>query len=476
MSLSSTMMTALSGMTASARAADVVAANLSNLQTDGYGHRGLSLSAAHPGGGVIVNGVTRAADPVLLSDRRLAQAGSAAADMRQSFFREMETRIGEPGTGYSLSDRISRLVSALETASLAPSSPAGLTAVLRAGQELTGQLNELSMHTQSMRMLAEQSIAQDVRALNDSLTQVAALNRQIPRMTAMRQDVSGLIDQRQVLIDRIASILPLREISSDGGTVTLYTTGGVALLDGQPAKFSFVESGTIAANSGLLSGLEMNGRPVSIAEDGPLGGGRLTAAFAQRDTVAPALQQQLDAVARDLMSRFEAADTEAEMTGEPAFLTDAGQRFSAASEAGLAGRISVSSAADPGQGGELWRIWSGMSAAAPADASDTALLDRMSGMLLSSSPTASGGFTPIMRSATDLGATLLSAVSSERLSAENRAGFSAGQVTLLQQREAELGVDSDAEVHALLQIETAFAANTRVIQAVDDMLQQLLRI
>lgn len=476
MSLSSTMLTALTGMTASARAADVVASNLANLQTDGYGHRGLSLSAAHPGGGVVVNGVIRAGDPVLLSDRRQAQAGSAAADLRQSFLRGMESNIGEPGTGHSLTDRIAALGAALDTASLAPSSPAGLTGVLRSGQDLTGQLNALSAQTQSMRMLAEQSIAQDVRALNDTLAQVAVLNRQIPRMTAMRQDVSGLIDQRQVLIDRIASIVPLRELAGDGGTVTLYTTGGAALLDGHASEFTFVESGTIAPNSGLLSGLQMNGRPVAVTENGPLGGGSLTAAFTQRDITAPVLQGQLDAVARDLITRFESADTAATATGQAAFLTDAGQRFSAGNELGLAARISVSSAADPARGGEVWRIWSGMSAAAPAAVSDTALLDRMSGQLLASRPTASGGFPTVMRTAVDLGATLLSAVSSERLAAESRASFSAGQVSLLRQREAELGVDSDAEVQALLQIETAFAANTRVIQAVDDMLQQLLRI
>lgn len=38
------------------------------------------------------------------------------------------------------------------------------------------------------------------------------------------------------------------------------------------------------------------------------------------------------------------------------------------------------------------------------------------------------------------------------------------------------GVDSDAEMQKLLQYEQAYAANARVIQAVNDMMDQLLRI
>jgi flagellar hook-associated protein 1 FlgK len=136
MSLSSTLTTALTGLTASARAADLVASNIANLQTETYGHRSLSLSAAQYGGGVVVNGVTRATDPVLTGDRRLAQAATGAEDIHLDFYRKMETAIGLPGNGNSLTGRISALSDALETASLAPSSVAGLTSVLRAGQDL----------------------------------------------------------------------------------------------------------------------------------------------------------------------------------------------------------------------------------------------------------------------------------------------------------------------------------------------------
>ncbi|RRH78047.1 flagellar hook-associated protein FlgK [Falsigemmobacter faecalis] len=476
MSLSSTLTTALTGLTASARAADLVASNVANLQTDTYGHRSLSLSSAQYGGGVVINGVTRATDPVLTGDRRLAQAATGAEDIHLAFYKKMETAIGLPGSGNSLSDRISALSAALETASLAPSSPSGLTGILHAGQDLARGLNQLTSQTQLSRTLAEQSIARDVAQLNESLARVAAINRQIPRLTAMRQDISGLVDQRQALIDQIASIVPLREAAGQGGAVTLYTTGGVALLDGHAAEFSFIPSGTIAADSGTLSGLSVNGRQISTSEQGPLGGGSLAAAFHLRDITAPELQQKLDTVARDLILRFEAADPDTASSGVAALLSDGGQRFNPALQNGLASRIAVSPAADPDQGGALWRIWSGMAATVPKDVSDNRILTDLAGSLLRRTTTAGVSFSPGQRSATDLSGALFSLVSTERLSAAGRAGFASGQLTLLRHREAEIGVDSDNEVQALLRIETAYAANARVIQAVDDMLQQLLRI
>lgn len=476
MSLSSTLTTALTGLTASARAADLVASNIANLQTEAYGHRSLSLSSAQYGGGVVVNGVTRATDPVLTGDRRLAQAAAGAEDLHLAFYKKMETAIGLPGSGTSLSDRISALGVALETASLSPSSAAGLTGVLRATQDLARGLNELTSQTQLSRVLAEQSIARDVQQLNESLARVAAINRQIPRLTAMRQDISGLVDQRQALIDQIASIVPVREAAGQGGAITLYTTGGVALLDGHAAELSFIPSGTIAADSGTLSGLTLNGRPISTSEQGPIGGGSLSAAFHLRDVSAPELQQKLDTVAADLIRRFEDADPDTAIAGVAALLSDGGQRFNAALQNGLAGRISANPAADPDQGGELWRIWSGMAAPGPAEASDSRILTSLADSLILQRVTPSGNFSPGQRSATDLAGVLFSLVATERLSAEGRAGFASAQLNLLRQREAEAGVDSDNEMQALLRIETAYAANARVIQAADDMLQQLLRI
>ena len=59
---------------------------------------------------------------------------------------------------------------------------------------------------------------------------------------------------------------------------------------------------------------------------------------------------------------------------------------------------------------------------------------------------------------------------------DQRQSFASVRTTALQAAEREAGVDSDDQLQRLLLIEQAYAANARVIQAVDDMLDSLLRI
>ena len=62
MSISSTLSSALSGLTASSRAADVVSSNIANAMTEGYSVRRLDLAArqlGNDGSGVRIVCITR---------------------------------------------------------------------------------------------------------------------------------------------------------------------------------------------------------------------------------------------------------------------------------------------------------------------------------------------------------------------------------------------------------------------------------
>jgi flagellar hook-associated protein 1 len=116
MSISGALSSSLSGLTAAARAAEVVSSNIANARTEGYGRREVQLSARSVGGtgqGVQVDGVRRMVDLVLLTDRRIAQSGSADRDLQARFFAAMESAIGTPETEGALGQRISTLEQSL---------------------------------------------------------------------------------------------------------------------------------------------------------------------------------------------------------------------------------------------------------------------------------------------------------------------------------------------------------------------------
>jgi len=71
-------------------------------------------------------------------------------------------------------------------------------------------------------------------------------------------------------------------------------------------------------------------------------------------------------------------------------------------------------------------------------------------------------------------ADVLSNVSSKRQSAEASQSYASARQASLKQQELQAGVDTDAELQHLLQVEQAYAANSRVIQTIDDMMKQLI--
>ena len=483
MSISSALSSALTGLTATSRQAEVVASNVANASTPGYGRRGVSLSASVLGGtgqGVLVRGVTRQIDQFLINDRRGAQAAAGERDTRAGFLRQMEGIVGQPGDPASLSARVAALDRALIEAASRPESGARLTTAVDAARQLAAGLNGASNAIQDERARADGAIGTAVGDLNSALGQVQVLNTQIRSFTGAGQDISALLDQRQQIVDRISGLVPLREVARDNNQIALMTTGGAVLLDGQASQFGFTAVNTVVPEmtlaSGGLSGLTLNGRPMATSgEASLLRGGQLAGLFAVRDDLAVTGQARLDGMARDMVERFSALGLDLTVVpGDPGLFTDAGAAFDPLYEIGLSARIAVNAAVDPQAGGAAFRLRDGMGALTPGATGNSALLVALTDALATARPTTASVFPAANRSLAGLTADLLSSSSSERLDAETEEAFSSARFIALDEMEKAGGVDTDQELQSLLVIEKAYAANAKVLKTVDDMLNTLL--
>lgn len=466
MTLSSAFSAALSGLSASARRADVVSSNIANAQTPGYVRRQVDLAPAGPEAGrsgVQVRGILRQQDTALIADRRLAQASSAGAEVAANFLKTAETAFGTPDQPGSLGARLARLDSALTTASAQPASEARLAAVQGALESLTLGLRQATATVQSARQAADTRIAAEVGQLNSALAQVDALNNRIAADRAAGQDIAPLLDQRQMLVDGIATIVPLREVARDQDRISLYTSGGAILLEDNPIRLVFDATPVIGAEDRALGGLRVNDRPLQMRAGGVLDGGSLGALFQLRDDLAQKAQARLDTVASDLAGRLAATDSHAGM----GWLTDQGRPLDPARQTGLAGRLAVNVRLDPALGGALWRLRDGLAAAQPGALGNGGLLTAQATALAAAQgvPSISG-----------LVANLLGQTSQARLEAESQASFAAARATTLEQAEQENGVDTDAELQDLMQVEQAYGANAKVIQTLDDLIKLLLGV
>lgn len=480
MSLTSSFSNALSGLSASSRAAQVVSSNIANSLTEGYASRRLELSSqslAGNGAGVQIEGIFRNVDTGLISDRRVAQAELGNASVLGEFLGELERTIGIPEDAGSLNQEISALEAALIEASSRPDSTPRLNAVLIAANDVTQKFKTVSDDIQSMRMSADHEIGEQVAFLNDSLQKIEELNDHILAQTSSGHDATALMDQRQIMIDKIAEIVPLKEVARDRNTIALFTTGGAVLLDGRAGEFQFTGVSTIVPQmtleSGALSGISLNGYPIdTTAERNSIKGGSLASLFEVRDEVAVQAQTDLDAIARSLVERF--SDPAVDNTSVGGLFTDSGATFNPLNEAALSTRLAVAASVDPSQGGEVWRLRDGIGAVVAGDVGDASKLQAMIDTLRSPLTPASGSFAPSARSLNDLSADFLSSIGVQRQSRESDVSFAATKTTALQSQEKANGVDSDQEMQKLLLVERSYAANAKVIQSIDQMLDLLM--
>ncbi|WP_323007846.1 flagellar hook-associated protein FlgK [Pseudorhodobacter sp.] len=482
MSISGSMSSALSGLTAAARSAELISSNIANALTEGYGRRELEVTArrlGNTGQGVKIVGVSREINQALVADRRIADANAASTAQQSNFFTRLETVLGSPTESSSLSGKFANFDSALIAASAEPESSVRQSNVVEAARGLASHFRTASKEVQTMREEADKRIATQVSVVNRALAAIADLNQNISSSAGAGRDPSALLDQRQQLIDQISSIIPIREIPRENGRIALYSAGGASLLEGKPAILGFSAVGVIAPDmtlgSGALSGLTLNGHPVSTGATGPLAGGALIADFTIRDQLAPRAQSELDSLARDLIFRFQDPALDPTLTAADAGLfTDSSSAFLTANEDGIAIRIGLNTAVDPSAAGQLWRIRDGLGAVTAGPAGQSALFSAMQSALNDPRPIASGQFAGDDRDVLSLSSNLVSVVTNNRVQLEVEAGFSAARATALQSLELQGGVDTDRELQDLLLVEQAYAANAKVIQTADDMLKILL--
>ncbi|MGB7318137.1 MAG: flagellar hook-associated protein FlgK [Planktotalea sp.] len=473
MSLSSSLSNALSGLSVTSRTAQLVSSNLANALNEGYARREIELGGAQ-GGGVFVSGINRFVDAALLSDRRNAQSSLALSSERARVTDTLEQVIGLPDDPYSISAHLNQFDASLRFLESEPNSEVRLRDTLATASVLSRRLNASQNHIQAERLAADRQIATGVETLNTSLQQIAMLNERIVSANVNGRDANTLLDERQTLIDQVSELVPVREMPRAQGAVSLVTGNGMMLIENSAVTFEFTRTNQILPHMSIenaqLNALELDGEKLDLGSNtGPLSGGRLQALFQVRDTIAPDAQDRVDAFALDLAGRFHDLPGDlGTVAGAPGLFTDDGARVDVSDQLGLAGRLEINALADPAQGGNLWRLRSGMNAPSEAAAGYSSFVTDMVASLAQQSP--------LQGSVFDHSASLISTASQVSSSFAQEQSFASARYEQLDLLQMQNGVDTDAELQKLLLIETNYAANAKVIQTIDEMLATIMRI
>jgi len=481
MSITSALNSAMTGLTANARLSQVTSENLANALTPGYSSQKLNLSTSQYAAGVRIGDVERNVNPALQSTTRKAEAEYAKIGVYSDFYSRMSNFVGTVDDNMSISTQISNFDAALVEATSRPDSTERLHDLSVKANLIVQSITDAADGLNQQRLAAESSIDLQVDQLNSQLKELEKLNARIVVAQAAGGSTTAMEDQRDLLIDTVNQAIPVNVVQRDQGRVALFTVGGVALLDGRASELSFDAKRTIepqmTQDNGLLSGLEINGLAMDTSINGPLRGGTLIAAFDIRDNVAVEAQNDLDAVARDLVERFQdpALDATIGLTDAGIF-TDSGGAFDPADTVGLAARLELNDLVAMDGQAETWRLRDGLYAAAEGDPGDASQLIAYSEAISENRTVSTTKLGTISSDLNTLSASLMSRFARDSDSANNSLSFAATSYTELAQAELALGVDSDAELQNMMLIENAYAANARMLSTIDDMMESLLRI
>ncbi len=481
MSLSAALNNATSGLTAATRSAEVVSSNVANALTEGYARREIRLASSSvggQGGGVTVASIERIMNHTVTNDRRLSESDLGFVQKELGFYQTIERVLADPTSEGSLTSRLTNLEASLVSAAANPSDEIQLANVLRAANQLADTLNSSSREIQKQRQAADQEISFQVDTINASLSAVDDLNNRIQAIAVSGGNISGLQDERQRQIDAISDLIPIREIPKEFGRVALASPNGTLLVADGAAKFSFRTTPIITSEmtlaSGALSGLTLEGASSSAGSvSDVIAGGSLDANFMIRDHIGPETQQELDGFAAKLIELVTDPQVDSSITTGPGLFSDAGNAFDPVDEIGLASRILVNPSVDPNKGGDITRIRDGVNSTTPMPVGFQDVLTSLTNVFSGTEPDGTpASDMSIFSSATSL----TSSLSSARISSEASLAFNEAKIGSLLEAEGVFGVDTDQELQNLLAIEQSYAANAKLIEAIDEMLQSLLRI
>jgi flagellar hook-associated protein 1 FlgK len=481
MSITSAFNSAMTGLTAAGRASSVVSENLANAMTPGYAKRSLTLSSSATTLGVKIVGINRNIDPAIQSSRRSTEAELGSAKVQSDFYSKLTGLVGAASDPFSITARLTNFDSSLIESVSRPDSGPRLNDLALQAEALAESISDAAEGLRNARTAAEGSIDNQVDIVNQGLKDVQKLNARIMVSQAGGMNTAALQDQRAQVIDAINEIIPVNMIQRDNGQVALFSEGGAILLDGQAAELSFDRVPDtmphMTLGNGLLSGIEINGIAIDTGPGGALKGGTLAAHFEVRDTISVEAQDDLDAMAGDLIQRFQ--DTSLDTTlgaTDPGLFTDAGNFFDPANTIGISNRLELNEKVSMDGDGETWRLRDGLNAAAVGNAGDASLLQGYADALGSLRTITSPGLGTTTVSAATLSANLLSHFSQTGNSADQALSFASASFSAMSQLELAQAVDSDEELQNLMLIEQAYAANAKVMTVVDQLMDTLLRI
>jgi flagellar hook-associated protein 1 FlgK len=495
MSLSQALNTARSIFNNTGTQSSTVSNNIANASNANYTRRLASLATSFSGASVVQ--ILRAQEGRLQSQYLSTTSQDAAQQRLLRGLEDIKATMGGNDYETSPSTYLSALQKALQSYASSPTSTTAAQSAIAAAQDVVTALNNAMHSLQGIRAAADQEIGSNVATLNDLLSQFKTANDAVKSADPGRRQQADAMDTRDGLLKQISGIVGTTAVTRAGNDMAIYTSDGTPIFDTVARTVFFRPTNGCSAGS-TGNKVYIDGAPLAAGSGArTTGQGTLQALLQIRDTIAPTYQSQLDEIGRSLVTMFSENYVNSGNIADPLNNTKApglfvwtrsdgiagGTPTSGTVINGIAGTIAINSAFVTSRGGNPGRLRDGGANGANFSVNTTGASGN-SGQLdaYATAMDADVSFDPT--TGVDTTSSILEYAANSVGWVENyRSGASAAADTTAaaQSRSSQAysdgtGVNLDEELSLLMDIEQSYKAGTKILNAVDEMLQSLLQI
>jgi len=432
--------TTLRGILAQQLALDVTGHNIANANTVGYSRQRASLVATDPytvpgvtrppqagqlGTGVDVDQYERVRDAFVDIQLRAQTMLNGANQATQDGLQQVEQAFNEPSDS-GLNSLLAKYWSAWQDVSNSPENLATRQALAAAASSLAGGFNQVSQQLSTLQTQTATNVTYTINDVNSIGTQIAALNDAIAKSTVTGDHPNDLLDQRDLLIDKLSELGNVALANGANGAVDV-SIGGAALVTG-------ATSATLAEAS-LTS----------------LTSGKLSALVRLRDTTIPGYQTQLNTIASTLISQTNTAHAAGfDLSGT------AGGTFFTGTDAATIG-VNSALVTNPA-------LIAASGNGQPGNAAAALAINTLRGTVVIGSATIDQAYSQ-----------LVTRIGSDSQEAQRSLDTSSLLASTLQsKRDSVSGVSLDEEMTNMVRFQRGYQASARALSAMDDMLDTLI--
>jgi flagellar hook-associated protein 1 FlgK len=443
---------------------EVTGQNLANSSNAAYSRQRVVLQTSTPtpstigmqGTGVQATSIEQMRDALVDGQIRDEASASGFWNSQQNSLENAQAQLGEflnlNATGSAsdaqgLSDQLNNLFNAFQGLATSPTSIAQRQNVVSQAQSLASGFNQASQQLSALNDGLNASVTNGVTTANQLLSQIADLNDQISKATFSGATANDLNDTREQDLEKLAGLVNIQTTANANGTVDV-SVAGTQLVSGNKTldTLQAYDSG----NGQMLVRTATGGTPLSLT------GGSIQGTIDARDGALKSLRDGLDTLASSLITQVNGIYSAGyDLNGGTGGLLFTGTD---------AGTISVTSALQT----DASLVQAAGVPGAPGDNTVALALAKLGTQSVASlgNKTFSGAF-----------AAQVGSFGFAVANANSEAGNQSSVASMLQnQRDSVSGVSIEEEVANLITFQQAYAASSKIISTVNQMLQTVISL